>query len=265
MVDETAMDGQVKVWPVKTETRYVYAIGRIAPRFDRLDVEKEFLQIAGRDKPVDPTDPQILGPLLAEPRFRYLVREISWVLTVAGVKTYLLRPHALTDLDLLAGAFPASSEGVDTDLVIGTHPHPMATPLPIIEFHHIYSFGLEPFIRSIPGVSDSPNVRRTAQELFLALSQLHRGTTDEGRALNYLAVRYPVIYTKTIELQARNLTILSLQVAPVATPGGRRIMSVVIGFGNGASNMVERWAAKVDVTGEFPFLVSEMSPYISTS
>jgi hypothetical protein len=39
---------------------YVYALGRIEPRFPRLSVEKEFAQATGRAETVNLTDRQVL-------------------------------------------------------------------------------------------------------------------------------------------------------------------------------------------------------------
>jgi hypothetical protein len=63
---------------------YVYAIGRIEPRFPRVSVEKEFAQAVGRDKTSGLTDRQALHAVLSKPENRYLVRQLCWVMTTAG-------------------------------------------------------------------------------------------------------------------------------------------------------------------------------------
>jgi hypothetical protein len=44
---------------------YVYAIGKIAPRFPTASVEKEFTQVVGRDDTKGLTDPQVLHKILS--------------------------------------------------------------------------------------------------------------------------------------------------------------------------------------------------------
>jgi hypothetical protein len=80
---------------------YVYAIGRIEPRFPRLDTEKEFKQLTGSVNTKDLTDPQVLHTVLSNPESLYLVRQLCWVFSIQGLDTYLLVPRDSTDLSLL--------------------------------------------------------------------------------------------------------------------------------------------------------------------
>ena len=51
----------------KRRPSYVYAIGRIEPRFPRLSVEKEFAQATGRAETAGLTDRQALQKVLSKP------------------------------------------------------------------------------------------------------------------------------------------------------------------------------------------------------
>jgi hypothetical protein len=51
-----------------TPLSYVYALGKIEPRFPRLSVEKEFAQCTGRAETVNLTDHQALRKVLEENR-----------------------------------------------------------------------------------------------------------------------------------------------------------------------------------------------------
>ena len=53
---------------------YVYALGRIEPRFPSLAVEKEFAQATGRADTAGLTDRQALHAVLSERQNRYLAR-----------------------------------------------------------------------------------------------------------------------------------------------------------------------------------------------
>src|SRR5918994_4284897 len=61
---------------------YVYAIGRIQPRFPSPSVEKEFIQATGRTETNGLTDPEVLHSVLSQKQSRYLVRQLCWVLTI---------------------------------------------------------------------------------------------------------------------------------------------------------------------------------------
>ena len=83
---------------------YVYAIGRIEPRFPTLSAEKEFAQATGRAETAGLTDRQALHAVLSQRQNRYLVRQLCWVLTIEGLDTYILQPRDPADLDLLVEA-----------------------------------------------------------------------------------------------------------------------------------------------------------------
>jgi hypothetical protein len=51
-----------------TTSAYVYALGRIEPRFPRLSVEKEYAQATGRAETAGLTDRQALKPFCPSPR-----------------------------------------------------------------------------------------------------------------------------------------------------------------------------------------------------
>jgi hypothetical protein len=87
------------------------------------------------------------------------------------------------------------------------------------------------------------------------------GATDEHRALNYLVLRYPALYAAVADAQARNASLSAVEVRPSALSGTRHIVEVVFSFTNRATDVVEKSFTRVDVTEEFPFLVTRLSPY----
>ena len=135
---------------------YVYAIGRIEPRFPTLSAEKEFAQATGRAETAGLTDRQALHEVLSQRQNRYLVRQLCWVLTIEGLETYILQPRDPADLDLLVEALRPTPRPTDVDCVIGVR-GPIAPPelcnglmVPIVVFDQIYSFDVDALIKSIP-------------------------------------------------------------------------------------------------------------------
>jgi len=61
---------------------YVYAIGRIEPRFPLPSLEKEFAQAAGRAETARLTDRQAFQSVLSQRQNRYLARQLCWVMTI---------------------------------------------------------------------------------------------------------------------------------------------------------------------------------------
>jgi hypothetical protein len=250
---------------------YVYAIGRIEPRFPRLSVEKELAQVTGQADTTGLSDRQALHRVLSERQNRYLARQLCWVLSVEGLETYLLYPRDLSDWDLLIEAVRATPSPMDLDVVIGTR-GPVAPPelcnglmVPIVVFDQIYSFDREALIKGIPRPEKVPakEFTATAAELFDRIMQLadNAGGTDEHRALNYLAVRYPTVYANTAEAFGRNesLTAVETRLSPLS--GTRKIVEVIFAYTSRNTDVTEKYFVRVDVTEEFPFLVTKMSPY----
>lgn len=256
---------------VSGQPSYVYALGRIEPRFPRIGLEKEFAQATGRAETAGLTDRQAIQSVLSQRQNRYLVRQLCWVLTIEGLETYILVPRDPADFDLLIEAVRPAPSPLDMDVVIGIR-GPIAQPdmcnglmVPIIAFDQIYSFDRESLIKSIPrpqGIT-AKDFGPAAEELLTRIMQVadNAGATDEHRALNYLVVRYPAIYEAAAEAFARNSSLSAVEVRPSRLGGTRRIVDVIFSYANRQTDVTDKFFVRVDVTEEFPFLVTKMSPY----
>jgi len=102
-----------------------------------------------------------------------------------------------------------------------------------------------------------------AEELFWKIVQMadNAGATDEHRAMNYLAVRYPAIYAKATECYGRDSSLTAVEVRPSRLSGVRKIVDVIFSYTNRKTDVTEKYFARVDVTEAFPFLVTKMSAY----
>jgi PatG Domain len=250
---------------------YIYALGRIEGRFPSLAVEKEFAQVTGRSDTAGLTDRQALQTILSERSNRYLARQLCWVLTIEGLHTYLLQPRDPMDFDLLVEAVRPTPHQADVDVVIGIR-GPIAPPelcnglmLPIVVFDQIYSFDRDTLIKAIPrpdGIAED-KFGAAAEEVFdrIMLMADNAGATDENRALNYLAVRYPAIYASAAEAHGRNASLAGVEVRPSPLSGARRVVDVILAYNNRQTDVTDKFAVRVDVTEEFPFLVTKLSPY----
>ena len=250
---------------------YVYALGRIEPRFPSPAVEKEFAQVTGRTHTKGKTDREAMQTVLSARENRYLARQLCWVLTLQGLETYLLTPRDWADFDLLVEAVRATPRPTDLDVVIGSR-GPIAPPemcnglmVPIVFFDQIYSFDRDALIKSIPRPEKvtAKEFQPAAEELFDRIMQMtdNAGATDENRALNYLAVRYPAIYAKVAEQFATNASLSAVEVRSSPLSAVRKIVDVILAFTNRNTDVTEKFFVRVDVTEEFPFLVTKMSPY----
>lgn len=250
---------------------YVYALGRIEPRFPYPSVEKELAQAIGRAATAGLTDLQAIQTALSERQNRYLVRQLCWVLTIEGLETYLLKPRDPADYELLVAAIRPAPSPMDIDAVIGVR-GPIAPPqlcngltVPIVFFDQIYSFDREALIDSIPrpDQTTAEQFNGTAAQVLDAIMQLadNAGATDEHRALNYLALRYSAIYHKVLEQFQKDFTLKEVETQSSRLSGTRKIVDAIFAFNHRRTDFTERFFVRVDVTEEFPFLVTKLSPY----
>jgi hypothetical protein len=250
---------------------WVYAIGNISPRFPSISVEKEFAQATGREKTAGLTDRQTLHAVLSKPENRYLVRQLCFVFSIEGLETYLLRPRDPADFSLLVEAIRPNPTPLDLDVVVGLK-GPIAPPemcnglmVPIVLFDQIYSFDRDALIKSIPKPekTSSKEFSQAADELFNRIMQMtdNAGSMDEHRALNYLALRYQAIYAKAAEYFAQSSSLTAVNTQASALSGTRKLLDVIFSYTNRNTDVVDKCFARVDVTDEFPFLVTKLSPY----
>jgi PatG C-terminal len=260
--------------PAPTSPSFVYALGQVEPRFPTLAVEKEFVQGTGRTDAAGLTDREALLRVLSDRANRYLLRQLCWVFMIEGLETYLLTPRDPVDLELLVGAVRPEPNPTDLDVVIGMR-GPLARPevcnglvVPIVVFDQLYSFDRPALLSAIPRPDEVPEkedkrFRAAAAQLLDRIMQLadNAGATDEHRALNYLAVRSPAIYAQTAAEHAGNASLTAVDVRSSRLSGARKIVDAIFSYTHRQTDVTEKYFLRVDVTEEFPFLVTKLSPY----
>jgi cyclic patellamide precursor peptide PatG len=251
--------------------RYVYTLGRVEARYPSLSVEKEFAQAAGRAETIGLTDPEVLAKLLSAKQNRYLARSVCWILTIEGIEAYVLMPRDSDDLDMLIESLRPAPRITDLNVVIGRI-GPMAAPslcngltLPTVTFDQVFSFDLDSFANAVPVPEGSKekDFKSSVLSVFLRVLQMadNRGVDDHHRALNYLATRYPAIYHATADRHAQDSSLDGVEVRPSRLARPRAIVDVIFSFRSRKTDVVEKLFARVDVSEEFPFLVTKLSPF----
>jgi hypothetical protein len=247
---------------------FIYALGKVEPRFPRPSVEKELAQVAKTAPTEGLTNSQVMRNLLGERSNRYLVRQLCWVFTIEDQETYVLLPRDPSDWDLLAASLRPVPRPTDLDALIGIRGATASAAmcngltLPVVNFDQLYAFDRDSLIKSISHAKESKQVEPAAEELLDRILRManNAGATDEHRALNYLAVRYPAIYIHTAAALQRDSALSGVGVRPSGL-GTRNILDVVFSYRNRNTDVQEKYLVRVDVTDEFPFLVTKMSPY----
>jgi len=249
---------------VLTSLPYVYALGNVEGRFPNKSIENEYLHSLELPKTAIPIDNEAFYSVLSQPQNRYLARKLSWVLTMDGKPIYILLPTDPEGLDALLETIRPSASPLDRSVIIGRK-GPIAPPgrsgleVPMVLIDHLFSFNFQKSIPPEPFADEK--LRSSAEEMFQKMMQIanNKGATGKHRALNYLAVRYPAIYAKAAQELERNFSLTSVE-ADSTPSDSRKIISVVFSFSQRETGAVEKYFVRVDVTEEFPFVVTEMSP-----
>lgn len=260
-----SMNGETVNYP------YVYTLGRVEPRFPYPSVEKELAQAIKRTETVGLTDPEVLSVVLSKQENRYLVRQLCWVLTIESLDTYILKPRDPLDYDLLVKAIRPAPSPMDIDAIIGVR-GPIASPelynglmIPIVIFDQLYSFDRDALIESIPHPEQTTveQFKKVAEPLLDMIMQLadNAGATDEHRALNYLALRYSAIYHEAMKKFEQDFALKGVETQLSRLSRTRKIVDTIFMFSHRHTDFTEKFFVRVDVTEEFPFLVTELSPY----
>ena len=256
---------------------YVYALGKIVPRFRTKSGEKEFAQVVGLDDSAKGlTDTQLLYKVFSQRQNRYLVRELCWVMNVEGLETYILVPRDSADFDLLIESVRVRPQPSDLDLVVGVK-GPIAPPelcngllLPVVIVDVVYSFDRPTLIKAIPRTKPESGKKAAGEDFEMAAEEIldrvmqladNAGATDEHRALNYLVVRYNRIYDAVARAHAQNESLSAVEVQHSRLSGSRKVLDVIFSFTQRITDVVSKQFVRVDVTEKFPFLVTKLSPY----
>ncbi|WP_369257058.1 hypothetical protein [Streptomyces sp. R35] len=259
------------------QDQFVYAIGRLSPQFLSLDVEKEFAQLAAQVGDREVSEHHRLKTVLQQDDSLYLSHHVCWVFTTQGLDSFAVVPRDSHDARQLIEAFvPASEENV-INVVVG---RPAAVPptwawsatgLRLVSADQILTFTLDEFIDALQdgnGDTDgegngnaNSDHRVVMRELFFRLTKRadNHGFTDTHRACNYIALRYPAIYRTTVQEIDDRKALAGVDTRATVT-NDRRLVSIRLIFRNHHTQVVEYYSCTVDVTGEFCFLVTPLSP-----
>jgi PatG Domain len=253
---------------------YVYAIGHIEAQFPSLAVEREFAQVVSRYDTSGLTDQQVLHLVLSERENRYLVRQMCWIFSIQHLPTYVVVPRDPGDLELLVNAIRTTATEDDLEVLIGVL-GPIAPPeacggvtLPMVAFDQLYSFGRDDLLNGIPrpdGITKEEKVafKGIAGELFDRFMQItdNTGSTKEHRALNYLAVRYPAVYFRSLDASLEEKVLSGVEVRSSRLSATQDILDVIFSYTHRRTDVTEQYFVRVDATGEFPYVFTKLQAF----
>lgn len=251
-----------------SSARFVYGVGRLRAEFPDTGVAQEFAQLTGVDSRAM-VRTEDLKDALSRPESRYLARQICWMFSGPGGDVCTVHPRDGDDLDELIDLLASDDEDVVEALVGGpVAPQFLAsctTPgLPAVTPDQVLRFTFDEFVRAMPApdvkADEEDAYRKVVRDLFAQLTQRggNVGVSDEHRALNMLALRYPQLYHLAFRVLGEGKALVGVD-ARGDIAGDRRVVAVRLVFRDARSHLVERYHCSVDVTDLFPFLTSSLS------
>jgi hypothetical protein len=268
----------------RTPPSYVYSIGNIKPISPSLSLQKALdwkVGATGTNLP----DYALLYAVLSQGENVGLTRQMCWVMQTGThaptgpADTYLIVPRSYQELFNMVDGIKPDQETANRryDVVIGPR-GPIAPPqmcnglqLPLVVCNQIYTFTFSEFVSAVALKTQvSPD---DVGSMFFELLQLadNAGETDEHRALNYIALRYPDIYILAASMLRRGpgssfavngiYTLQEIIARPAPVQGARRIVEIIFRYMERQRQDVVSWYCEVDTTGQFPFLVRPLSRY----
>ncbi|HVZ39308.1 MAG TPA: hypothetical protein VHI13_08535 [Candidatus Kapabacteria bacterium] len=271
---------------------FIYAIGSLRTVEPTPGLSKEFGFAVSSLRNWLPNG-ELPYEVLSQGQYLYIAREVCWVLQIDGsnsgasVDAYIVKPRSYVELyDMVSGLEPISTSDRRFDVIIGPR-GPIAPvdycaglQLPLVVANHIYSFTETAFVAAIAERTGTDTT--TAKYIFEQFLDLgdNAGETDEHRALNYIILRYPDLYQMAVNMLRgvvsvqssaadgaipidpyRSCSLVEVSVHGANVQGVRRIVDVIFHYEYRETGEPVYWFCKVDVTGQFPFLVRPLARY----
>ena len=255
---------------------YIYALGIITPVFPDEGVQQEFKFAAQELKQPQDAYYQVLSykdPNGQQPYF-YIAKSMRWVLEIDSVETYFLLPQSEFEFQELINSLEPQKTTVDplTAIAVGVKgPKSPASfsrgiSLPLVSLTQLFYFSYDTVISQI---SNTTNLEtQTVRDLLQQLQSMpNNGSSDGGRALNYIAYRFPEVYSQANQMinptgNQSSYFLKSIHTKPSNLEGNRRITDAIFSFQQFDTSEEKSFYCSIDVSGQFPFLVTPIRPFI---
>jgi hypothetical protein len=271
----------------------VYAWGTLEATFPSLSIEKEFLQAidpadaAGFD-PSDTLDlwrlnemvrsSPTLYKVLSRPGNLYIAREMCWhLIGPDGGRLWAIRPRNDKEVARLVTALEPDQNAVKQPQVLlgrrsPTPASPQCNGAPAVTFNRLYRRTAtdlaSELMAAYPPLAQTPAQVQPLVADLLAMAP-GVGESDEARALNYLLLNVLELYYQTYQLlytrsapNSNGYELIAMESLPRQGSGGREQMDLVLVFQSNDTGTLSRWYYRVDVAGDFPYLVQGWRRYV---
>jgi hypothetical protein len=254
-------------------SHFVYVLGTVDVRFPDQSISAEFQELAqampngqqGEDEDSRGWCHRILS---ASPRqrTRYIARQLSWILFVEGEPAYYLTLRDMHDFDDLIDCL-SEPKNEDLCLAVGSSPLQLVElrhgiKAPVLTVDRVCQFKKSDILQNFKSSAKKgvPRPEELYRELFQSADNF--GHTDEWRALNFLAVRYPPLcqWCSDMVHEGYDLKAFPVLTSRLADWGTKRVVDAIFTFAKAED--LRKYFVRVDVTHLFPMLVSPIAKYV---
>ena len=291
------IENEIEPANVNQVETYIYAVGYISAKFPNLSLEKEFNQakiLASKNSPLlaEVNDDVALAhanrnaslnselyDTLIKPENNYIAREMNWTFRNSdGNETYKVIPPSNQGLyELISALAPNSSdkkqdgsEVAQQVIIIGVESRETQS----LAFSHIIPVSQETITQSVSQSSGSSSINKTYMtELVSEILSLNGndGYNHGDRALNYALYNNWLIYQKAYELlyssSSNGPNPNGYQLVNVRISGdsssNRLVAKLIFDFQGINTGATQSWYCAVDVSGEYPFLLTDMARFLA--
>ncbi|WCN09889.1 hypothetical protein [Marinomonas mediterranea] len=263
----------------QTDKEYVYVVGSVNAYFPNLGVEKEFYQaclLTGVDvSSLENINDEVslarlnqsdslsatLHQGFSKPENAYVAREMSWVFSnVDSNEVYRIFAESDESLMQLVAALGAKHESI---IMIG-----QLTGNGHVLLSNLIPIKSTPVRASLGAKSGDTEMLALAEEI-LSLNA-NNGLSNQERALNYLLYNNTKIYTESYDFcykaNASGPNPSGYQLVSVdlllSWSGDRLVSKVVFNYQGINTGAKQSWYSTVDVTGEYPFMLTDWKRFL---
>ena len=208
--------------------------------------------------------------------YLYIAESVCWVLEINNVDAYVLKPRTQYELlELINSLNPPESNPLEGNVSLaiglaltGTSASDCAgITAPYVLLNQLFYFTFSGLISELAKQGSGIEEESIKGLLEQLMSKPNDGTSDEARALNYVAFRFPEIYQKASEMTQANqgYFLESIRAMPSDSSGNRRIIDVVFRYQKFDTGEQQSWYCGVDVTELYPFLNTPLRSFVPSS
>ncbi|MCF6459119.1 hypothetical protein [Pseudoalteromonas sp. MMG024] len=255
----------------RNSTSLIYALGLVHVVFPNKGLEKQFLA-AARALGVNEKNYYAVftnNNSTSEPdKYLYLAEQVDWVLSIESERVYVLTPASKSELTALINTLkpPADTlEQVYTCVIGNAYWQDNSLGLEAVLCQQVYSHTMSELHDTIKNISTAET--NAIQDVIKSLELApNKGRSNDDRAKNFIAFRYPDIYAHTHSMQTgsasgKSASLIKIGFTQFDASSEHSIVDITFTYQENSSEKKHSYFCRVDVSGLYPFINTAIQPF----